>query len=112
MSVSPELKNVMPNYTFSCLAENQALIPLVTRDVDYIYRTPQSKENKIPEVGLSCPPPAPKKPRPVAVLCKRKLSELEFFKVEAEEMDRLFLSNANKKKKINNNNKYKKELHQ
>ena len=91
------------------MAENQALIPLVTKDVDYIFHTPQSKENKIPEVVLSRPPPAPKKQRPVAVLCKRKLSELEFFKVEAEEIDRLFLCNANKKNKKNKN---KKELHQ
>ncbi|XVF82992.1 hypothetical protein PTKIN_Ptkin16aG0097000 [Pterospermum kingtungense] len=51
--------------------------------------TPTSEENKIPTV-LSCPP-APRKPRRRPVSCKRKLSELEFFKiVNRDEVDAFF----------------------
>ncbi|XVE75474.1 hypothetical protein DITRI_Ditri12bG0096600 [Diplodiscus trichospermus] len=51
--------------------------------------TPTSEENKILAV-LSCPA-APRKPRKRVVSCKRKLSELQFFKiVNREEVDAFF----------------------
>ncbi|KAJ0966658.1 hypothetical protein J5N97_023575 [Dioscorea zingiberensis] len=104
MSASPELTRAFPEFTKPRvmaveLTEDQAaLIPFVRKDSDHGYHTPQSKESKIPEVLWSCPPPAPKKRRPVTLLCKRRLSETEFFKVEAEEIDRLFGCNEKKSK--------------
>ncbi|OIW13209.1 hypothetical protein TanjilG_17652 [Lupinus angustifolius] len=58
---------------------------------DESYRTPTSKESKIPEV-LSCPP-APKKPKSL-VSCKRKLmDEFQFFEdTNKEDMDEFFRS--------------------
>ncbi|CAL5209063.1 unnamed protein product [Lathyrus oleraceus] len=58
---------------------------------DESYRTPTSKESKIPEI-LNCPP-APKKPKPF-VSCKRKLmDEFQFFEVSSnEDMDAFFRS--------------------
>ncbi|XP_045808595.1 uncharacterized protein LOC123902835 [Trifolium pratense] len=58
---------------------------------DQSYRTPTSKESKIPEIQ-DCPP-APRKPKPF-VSCKRKLmDELQFFEVSNnEDMDAFFRS--------------------
>ncbi|KAF9595044.1 hypothetical protein IFM89_036372 [Coptis chinensis] len=53
-------------------------------------RTPTSSEYKIPMI-LSCPP-APRKRRKV-VLCKRKLSEIQFFEVVGrDEVESFFKS--------------------
>uniref|UniRef100_A0A2P2II39 Cyclin-dependent protein kinase inhibitor SMR1-like n=1 Tax=Rhizophora mucronata TaxID=61149 RepID=A0A2P2II39_RHIMU len=53
-------------------------------------KTPTSEEQKIPAI-LSCPP-APRKPR-MAVSCKRKLSELDFFEnVNRGEVESFFRS--------------------
>lgn len=58
---------------------------------DESYRTPTSKESKIPEIQ-DCPP-APRKPKPF-VSCKRKLmDEFQFFEVSNnEDMDAFFRS--------------------
>lgn len=59
-------------------------------EIDESYKTPTSKESKIPEI-LTCPP-APKKPKPF-VSCKRKLlDEFQFFEVSNEDMDAFFRS--------------------
>ncbi|KAF8403166.1 hypothetical protein HHK36_011263 [Tetracentron sinense] len=53
-------------------------------------QTPNSDEHKIPAIQ-SCPP-APQKKRRV-VLCKRKLSELQFFEIKGrEKVDSFFRS--------------------
>ncbi|KAH7691708.1 hypothetical protein IHE45_01G016300 [Dioscorea alata] len=61
--------------------------------------TPESKECRIPMISGSCPPPAPKKPKRMTVLCKRRLSELEVFKIESEELEKLFMPHSVKKQK-------------
>ncbi|KAK1309112.1 Cyclin-dependent protein kinase inhibitor SMR2 [Acorus calamus] len=63
-------------------------------------RTPTSVEHKIPEVR-SCPK-APWKRRRVAPSCKRRLTELEFFRVEPGEIESLFLNlgESEKKRKV------------
>ncbi|TKY51722.1 hypothetical protein E2542_SST23241 [Spatholobus suberectus] len=60
-------------------------------DEDESYRTPTSKESRIPAI-LTCPP-APRKPR-AFVGCKRKLlDEFQFFEVpNKEDMDAFFRS--------------------
>ncbi|KAK1260963.1 Cyclin-dependent protein kinase inhibitor SMR2 [Acorus gramineus] len=60
-------------------------------------RTPTSVEHKIPEVR-SCPK-APRKRRRVAPSCKRRLTELEFFRVEPGEIESLFLNLGESEKK-------------
>ncbi|KAL0918287.1 hypothetical protein M5K25_010286 [Dendrobium thyrsiflorum] len=52
------------------------------------FRTPTTEESRLNSTPTTCPPPPVKIKR--AVGCKRKLSELEFFKVEADEIERLF----------------------
>lgn len=67
-------------------------VPAIIADSenDESYKTPTSKESKIPEI-LTCPP-APKKPKPF-VSCKRKLlDEFQFFEVTNEDMDAFFRS--------------------
>ncbi|KAK1284735.1 Cyclin-dependent protein kinase inhibitor SMR3 [Acorus calamus] len=64
-------------------------------------RTPTSVEHRIAEVR-SCPK-APRKRRRVAPSCKRRLTELEFFRVEPGEIESLFLNlgeSEKKKKKV------------
>ncbi|KAK7268476.1 hypothetical protein RIF29_21175 [Crotalaria pallida] len=58
---------------------------------DESFKTPTSKENKIPE-NLTCPP-APRKPKPL-VACKRKLmDQFQFFEdTNKEDMDAFFRS--------------------
>ncbi|KAJ1435829.1 hypothetical protein SESBI_04779 [Sesbania bispinosa] len=73
--------------------ENDAVAVAVTvaDEDDESYRTPTSKESKIPAI-LTCPP-APKKAKPF-VSCKRKLlDEFQFFEVTSkEDMDTFFRS--------------------
>ncbi|KAF8397776.1 hypothetical protein HHK36_016698 [Tetracentron sinense] len=65
--------------------------PIQLADDEDECRTPTSDEHKIPR-AWSCPP-APQKPKRV-VLCKRKLSELQFFEiVNREEVESFFQSN-------------------
>ncbi|XP_020222795.1 cyclin-dependent protein kinase inhibitor SMR1 [Cajanus cajan] len=57
---------------------------------DESYRTPTSKESRIPAI-MTCPP-APKKAKPF-ISCKRKLlDEFQFFEVSNEDMDAFFRS--------------------
>lgn len=72
-------------------AENGELNDGAVSDDDESYRTPTSKESKIPAI-LTCPP-APKKAKP-SVSCKRKLlDEFQFFEVNNnEDMDAFFRS--------------------
>ncbi|CAI8603891.1 unnamed protein product [Vicia faba] len=71
--------------------ENDGAVVDGENENDESYRTPTSKESKIPEI-LNCPP-APKKPKPF-VSCKRKLmDEFQFFEVSSnEDMDAFFRS--------------------
>lgn len=64
---------------------------VVDGEIDESYRTPTSKESKIPEIQ-DCPP-APRKPKPF-VSCKRKLmDDFQFFEVKNnEDMDAFFRS--------------------
>jgi len=64
---------------------------VVDGEIDESYRTPTSKESKIPEIQ-DCPP-APRKPKPL-VSCKRKLmDDFQFFEVKNnEDMDAFFRS--------------------
>ncbi|KAG0502921.1 hypothetical protein HPP92_002993 [Vanilla planifolia] len=58
-----------------------------------MFSTPLAEEYRLRSAPSICPPP-PKKHR-CAVRCRRKLlSELEFFEVEAEEIERLFVSTS------------------
>ncbi|XP_027367292.1 cyclin-dependent protein kinase inhibitor SMR1 [Abrus precatorius] len=72
-------------------AENENDGAVTVADDEESYRTPTSKESKIPAV-LTCPP-APRKPKPF-VSCKRKLlDEFQFFEVTSkEDMDAFFRS--------------------
>nr|XP_004496149.1 cyclin-dependent protein kinase inhibitor SMR2 [Cicer arietinum] len=74
-------------------SESEAVVGAVVADGENeeSYRTPTSKESKIPEI-MTCPP-APKKPKPF-VSCKRKLmDEFQFFEVSNnEDMDAFFRS--------------------
>ncbi|KAK7391500.1 hypothetical protein VNO78_19916 [Psophocarpus tetragonolobus] len=71
--------------------DNDGEVSAATVDEDESYRTPTSKESKIPAV-TTCPP-APKKPKPFAS-CKRKLlDEFQFFDdTNKEDMDAFFRS--------------------
>lgn len=64
---------------------------VVDGEIDESYRTPTSKESKIPAIH-DCPP-APRKPKPF-VSCKRKLmDDFQFFEVKNnEDMDAFFRS--------------------
>lgn len=64
---------------------------VVDGEIDESYRTPTSKESKIPEIQ-DCPP-APRKPKPF-VSCKRKLmDDFQFFEVKnSEDIDAFFRS--------------------
>ncbi|KAF8395315.1 hypothetical protein HHK36_019258 [Tetracentron sinense] len=69
--------------------EDDGRIQLTTSNDE--CRTPKSDEQSIPVIR-NCPP-APRKRRPV-VLCKRKLSELQFFEITGRtEVDSFFQSN-------------------
>ncbi|XP_061363806.1 cyclin-dependent protein kinase inhibitor SMR6-like [Gastrolobium bilobum] len=78
------MSNVVPQVK----DENDAA---VSADDDESYRTPTSKESKIPAI-LTCPP-APRKSK-AFVSCKRKLlDEFQFFEVtNKEDMDAFFRS--------------------
>ncbi|KAJ0963566.1 hypothetical protein J5N97_028688 [Dioscorea zingiberensis] len=62
--------------------------------LDTACQTPESKESRIPPISGSCPPPAPRKPKRTAVLCKRRLSELEVFKIEGEDLEKFFMPHS------------------
>ncbi|PKU63033.1 hypothetical protein MA16_Dca012343 [Dendrobium catenatum] len=66
-------------------AKNEAL---AAGEDDDRFRTPTTEESRLNSTPTTCPPPPVKIKRGVG--CKRKLSELEFFKVEADEIERLF----------------------
>lgn len=79
-----------PQASESATGTHGSVIRRRNDDEEEGYRTPTSKEHKIP-VLVSCPP-APRKPRRVAP-CKRKLTELDFFKVvNRDEVDEFFRS--------------------
>ncbi|XP_008803458.2 cyclin-dependent protein kinase inhibitor SMR1-like [Phoenix dactylifera] len=95
MSASPDFSGVPPELVLRPIV---TVFPIEDRDdlsslingkdgVDEC-RTPTSEESKIPPVPSSCPP-APKKPRQV-LLCKRRLSELELFGAQVEEIELWF----------------------
>ncbi|PKA58810.1 hypothetical protein AXF42_Ash000903 [Apostasia shenzhenica] len=52
------------------------------------FNTPTAEESRLSSAPSTCPPP-PRKPSR-AVGCKRKLSEIAFFRVEAGDIERLF----------------------
>ncbi|KAG0453102.1 hypothetical protein HPP92_025766 [Vanilla planifolia] len=90
MSASPELSRMPPEMGLRAALDGSAS-PLPFRAVEKQeeeFRTPTTEESRLNSVPTTCPPP-PMKARRVAG-CKRKLSEMEFFKVEAEEIERLF----------------------
>ncbi|OWM87624.1 cyclin-dependent protein kinase inhibitor SMR1-like [Punica granatum] len=73
----PEFSGSAPSAT-AVDCNSDAVRPEGRREDEEECRTPTSEENRIPAL-LSCPP-APKKPR-LALSCKRKLSELDFFEI-------------------------------
>ncbi|KAK1290818.1 hypothetical protein QJS10_CPB18g01726 [Acorus calamus] len=74
------------------------MVTELAREIDNGCRTPTSREHKIPERG----PPAPprKRRRVTAAPCKRRSSEIEFFRVDPDEIESFFLNleEGNKKK--------------
>ncbi|XP_057427417.1 cyclin-dependent protein kinase inhibitor SMR3-like [Lotus japonicus] len=71
--------------------DDDAAVGGTIQGAEQSYRTPTSKESKIPAI-LNCPP-APKKPK-TFVSCKRKLNDaFQFFEVKnKEDMDAFFRS--------------------
>ncbi|KAK8957826.1 hypothetical protein KSP39_PZI000630 [Platanthera zijinensis] len=99
MSASPEPRQILPSADFRSLSCASPPPPPPSRpaigaegeaakDAGDQFRTPTTEESRLNSTPTTCPPPPVKARRLLG--CKRKLSELEFFKIEAEEMERLF----------------------
>lgn len=94
MSASPEPRRA-PLELLPAPADYHGRSPLPSKaakneaaEDDDQFRTPTTEESRLNSAPTTCPPPPAKMKR--AAGCKRKLSELEFFKVEADEIERLF----------------------
>ncbi|KAI0500574.1 hypothetical protein KFK09_018788 [Dendrobium nobile] len=69
------------------------------------FSTPTTAESRLNSVPSTCPPP-PRKPKRVVVF-KRKLTKLQFYKVEEQEIEQLFWNLESQQKNI----KKRKRIH-